>query len=312
MISGELEESEKRDIQAQVAKILRDLGNPEPPLDLASVRSLLSLNLEYYSSTDPGLIAEIEHRFRLLVHKSIPDVGKKLLSALSKSKLCAFWVPESSRILIDSTVPDLRKRWIEAHEIIHSVTPWHREFLLGDNRETLDPACHAVIEAEANYGAGKLLSLGNRLPMESRDLDLSFASIQKLAKRYGNSVVSTFWRVVEERDSKQPVFGVISIHPLHPEVGSHDGTHPWRYFIRSEAFRNNFAAVDPQAAYDLIVKYATYKKVGPIFSATHVLADAADQLWEFRLESFSTKHAVLTFGYPLRKYSAQVMVIERV
>jgi len=46
--------------------------------------------------------------------------------------------------------------------------------LLGDIKETLDPACHAVIEAEANYGARKLLSLGSPLPTESRGLDLSF------------------------------------------------------------------------------------------------------------------------------------------
>jgi len=33
----------ERDIDAQVARVLRGLGNPEPPLDLDAVRELLRL-----------------------------------------------------------------------------------------------------------------------------------------------------------------------------------------------------------------------------------------------------------------------------
>jgi hypothetical protein len=43
---------EQSDIDELVAKVLRDLGNPEPPLRLAVVRDLLTLDLKYYSSTD--------------------------------------------------------------------------------------------------------------------------------------------------------------------------------------------------------------------------------------------------------------------
>src|SRR5262249_15977945 len=137
----------------------------------------------------------------LLAKKTIPDIGRRLLSALAQSKLCAFWVPDSARILIDDSVPEPKHRWIVAHEITHSIAPWHKEFLLGDNRQTLDPACHAVLEAEANYGAGRLLFMNDRFGAEARDLDVSFDSIKLLSKRYGNSIVSTLWRMVEERDA---------------------------------------------------------------------------------------------------------------
>src|ERR1700720_988013 len=110
-------EYEKKEIRSQVDRILRDLGHPEPPLSLADVRAVLSLDLQYYSRSDPGLIAELSHRFRLLARKTLPDLGNHLLTALSKSRLCAFWVPESSRILLDSDVPQRKHRWIEAHEI---------------------------------------------------------------------------------------------------------------------------------------------------------------------------------------------------
>ncbi|MFX9158128.1 hypothetical protein ABTN80_21265, partial [Acinetobacter baumannii] len=46
------------DIDAQVVKVLRGLGNPEPPIDLAVVRDLLRLDRQYYSTTDDGLLRE--------------------------------------------------------------------------------------------------------------------------------------------------------------------------------------------------------------------------------------------------------------
>jgi hypothetical protein len=47
-----------------------------------------------------------------------------------------------------------------------------------------------------------------------------------MAKRYQISLVFTFWRAVEERDSSHAVFGVISLHPKHESVGKHDGPNP--------------------------------------------------------------------------------------
>lgn len=302
-------ELEKREIRGQVQRILRDLNNPEPPLNLADVRSLLSLDLQYYRSTDPGLIAELTHRFNLLARKTIPDLGRHLFSALAKSKLCAFWVPDSARILLDQDVPQAKHRWIEAHEIIHSATPWHKDFLLGDNKQTLDPACHAILEAEANYGAGRLLFLQDHFAADARDLPLEFKSIRELAERYGNSIVSTFWRTVEERNAGKAVFGLISVHPHHADIGAHDGADPWRYFIRSALFRTQFANVSAAEVFDLVERHASRRRTGPILLAEDILSDATGKIFEFRFESFSIKHALLTLGFPLRERGAAVAVV---
>lgn len=301
-------EPEKREIRAHVQRILRDLGNPEPPLNLADVRSLLSLDLQYYRSTDPALIAELTHRFNLLACKTIPGLGRHLVSALAKSKLCAFWVPESARILLDQDVPQAKHRWIEAHEITHSVTPWHKDFLLGDDKQTLDPACHAILEAEANYGAGRLLFLQDRFAADALDLSLDFESVRQLADRYANSIVSTFWRTVEERNPGQAVFGLISVHPHHADVGAHDGADPWRYFIRSALFRTQFANILPADVFGLVARHASWRRTGPILLADDILPDATGKIFEFRFESFSNKYALLTLGFPLRARGVAVAV----
>jgi hypothetical protein len=303
-------ELEKREVRAHVDRILRDLGQPEPPLYLPDVRALLSLDLQYYSRSDPGLVAELAHRFRLLARKTLPDLGKHLFAALSKSNLCAFWVPESSRILVDAEVPQRKHRWIEAHEIIHSVAPWHKSYLLGDNAHTLDPECHAVLEAEANYGAGRLLFLQDRFAVEARELDLNFTSIKQLAARYRNSIQSTFWRMVEDRAPELPTFGVISIHPKHPAIGQHSGSSPWRYFIRSAAFRSQFATLSADDAFASIAKLATARKTGPVISDESVMRDAAGDDWIFRIEAFSTGHALLTIGSPVRRRAVVVASAE--
>jgi len=300
MIDAVVGPYEKREIDRQVDRVLRDLGNPEPPLSLSDVRALLKLDLRYYNSTDPNLIEELTHRFRILAGKAIPDVGKHLLSALAKSRLTAFWVPDSMRILLDQSVPKPKHRWIESHEIGHSITEWHRSFLLGDNDQTLDPLCHATIEAEANYAAGRLLFLANRFSSEARELELSFASIKKLAPRYQNSIVSTFWRMIESRDPDQLACGMVSVHPHMPNVGRHDGPDPWRYFIRSSGFRGRFQSVSPDDIFALIAKFASHRDRGPVLSTTVVLKDTVGQTWEFGLESFSTTHALLTLCSALR------------
>ena len=53
----------------------------------------------------------------------------------------------------------IQDRWNEAHEVGHSIIPWHDNLLLGDNEFSLNPNCHEQMEAEANFAAGQLLFL---------------------------------------------------------------------------------------------------------------------------------------------------------
>lgn len=129
------------EIEDSIRRLLRDLGNPEPPLKLDEVRAIQKLDLTYYSKTDLDLLDEIAHRVTLAGHK-ITSTAKRMYDVVTKAGLKALIVPDQRRIYIDDAVVDKKRRFIQAHEITHDLLPWHKSLLLGDNEESLSPRCH--------------------------------------------------------------------------------------------------------------------------------------------------------------------------
>ena len=148
-----LTERTERDIDRRVSKILKDLGDPDPPLRLEVVRELLRLDLAYYSSSDQGVLSETVHRLSVAGKQVFQRPGL-LWEAVKKLDLKALWLPDRKRILIDKELPSKKQRWGEAHEIGHSILPWHEAAIHGDMKQTLSPTCEHQIEAEANFTAG--------------------------------------------------------------------------------------------------------------------------------------------------------------
>lgn len=128
-----LGERSARDIDKRVAKLLKDLGNPEPPLRLEVVRELLELDRAYYSSSDKGVLRETAHRLKV-AGKQVIRRPVLLLDVVRKLELKALWVPGRKRILIDSELASPKQRWGEAHEIAHSIIPWHEPVMHGDKQ----------------------------------------------------------------------------------------------------------------------------------------------------------------------------------
>lgn len=286
---------EQRDIELLVSRILRDLGNPDPPLNLYQVRDLLSVDLKYYSSTDISLFKEFAHRIRI-ANKQIAARPSLLLDVIRKANLSGLWLPDSRHIYIDQEQPKAKHRWIEAHEMTHSFVPWHAEFLMGDNELTLDPACHEIVEAEANFGAGRLLFHGDRFANEARDCAESFDAIMALKTRYGNTLTSTFWRFVEDRNPNVPAFGLISRHPRHPDIGGSPKGADVHHFVSSDGFRSAFSKTTATVLYVIVERMATWRRKGPVFSGTDVLIDDNGDKHEFVMEGFCNQHQLLTYG----------------
>jgi Zn-dependent peptidase ImmA (M78 family) len=286
---------EQREIDLLIDKILKDLGRPEPPLDLRMVRELLRLDRSYYSSTDAGPLAEFAHRIKVAGKRIVED-PKLILEVIKKAKLSGLWLPDGRKIFIDKEVPELKHRWIEAHEISHSFIPWHNEFLLGDTEITLAPDCHEMIEAEANFGAGRMLFLGDQFSAEARDYQPSFKSVQALKKRFGNTLTSTFWRFVEDRDPMEPSFGLISTHPNHADIGPTADGSGVHYLIKSAAFRQMFPGVNAAHLFQLIRPNTNWQRRGPVVEGKAMLIDGGGSVRTIVLDGFCNTHQVLTLG----------------
>lgn len=282
------------DIDSQVQKVLRGLGNPEPPLDLAQVRELLKLDRQYYSTTDDSFLREMVSRLTVAGSQILkrPSLIKEAVLAFD---LRALYIPDSRRILLDKGQPDAKQRWNESHEIGHSLIPWHEDLMLGDQEQTLSRDCHQQIEAEANYAAGQLLFLQERFQTHANDVRASLTSIQALKADFGNSLTTTFWRFIESSHTHLPMLGLIGGHPRRPALPSEIGK-PFRHVIESPTFKQLFSTPNPENLIREIRGYCGPQGGGPLGTGERILVDRNGLKHVFTFESFFNRHDCLTLA----------------
>lgn len=293
---GDLQARTAADIDAQVSKVLRGLGSPEPPLDLRLVRDLLKLDRDYYSSTDDGVLREVVSKLKIAGLQVLkrPTI---LLEAIRALSLKALYLPDQKRILIDKDLPLLKHRWNEAHEIGHDIVPWHSGMMLGDNANTLTLSCHAQMEQEANYAAGRILFLGDRFTEESRSSPPTLDLVLRLSRKFGNTMTATLWRFVEQACSSMPVVALITGHP-HPSrrKPDFDPLNPCRYCIQSAAFRDQFGSVDEAGLFRMVASYCGPQRGGHLGTRELTLPDQAGEKVVFRFETFFNRYEALSLG----------------
>lgn len=298
------------DIDKQIEKILRGLGNPKPPLDLRMVRELLKLDFGYYSSTDTGLLQETISRLNV-AGKQVLKRPSLLIDAIRKMDLRALYIPDQKRILIDKSQPILKHRWNEAHEIGHSVIPWHAGAMLGDNDSTLVPECHAQIESEANFAAGRLLFLQDLFSECALGYSPDINSVKKLKDIFGNTHTTTFWRCVEVWGERTPVVGMITGHPHHSRrESSFDPKEPCKYFIQSSAFERQFSNVVESDLFEQVASYCSSKRAGPLGQDEILLEDDNGAHHFFVFETFHNNYSALTLGIYLRPSPTSIFISE--
>lgn len=286
------------DIDKLVGKIIRDLGNPEPPVRMEMVFDRLKLDRKYYSSTEDGFLKDTAHKLKV-AGKQILLRPSIIFEAVKKFSLKALLLPDKKRILIDKELPATKQRWAEGHEVCHSIIPWHDNLMLGDTKVTLNPACHHQMETEANYGAGRLLFLQDQFRDYLGSDQMSMKYIKTLASKFGNSITSTLWRAVEHLEC--PAIGIISGHPKHPPEGF-DAGNPCEYFIRSRSFIERFDNVEEVGLFSTVNSYCGWVKRGPLGADEVVLQDAAGQEHIFTFETFHNGYQALTLGlYKIQK-----------
>lgn len=291
-----LSERTAHDIDARVERVLKGLGNPEPPLRLEDVRHLLKLDLKFYTAKDPSVAQEAISRIRVATLQ-VFNRPALILDAIHKWSLKALYLPDRKRILLDGDLPIKKHRWNEAHEIGHSLLPWHEDAMLGDNSHTLSPECHEQVEAEANFAAGRLLFLRDRFTQEALSMSPTIETVKSLHGVFGNTLSTTLYRFVETAGVQTPLVGIMSGHPhVSRRKPDFDPANPCRHFIRSSAFAKHFGKVDELELFKAIAGYCGAQSGGPLGSCELVLIDDNGDQHRFYFETFFAYWDALTLG----------------
>jgi hypothetical protein len=264
------------------------------------------LEFTYYSSTDDSVLREFISKIKIGAMQLIlrPTL---IFDVVKKAQLSALWLPDGKRILIDKELPLLKHRWAETHEVVHSITEWHKMFLFGDSTKELNPACHDLLEAEANYGAGQLLFLRDRFKMEAQSMPMTIYTVKGLAKNFGNTITSTLWRFVEELGASLPMVALVSPHP-HRLPSDHNPLCPCKYFIQSPAFRERFGSVAETTVFGELLCYCRNAKGGLLGRDEVIVCDDNGEKHIFQFETFFNSHEALTLAYYVRKHHSAIVV----
>ena len=170
----------------------------------------------------------------------------------------------------------------------------------GDNNWTLSQACHENIEAEANFGAGRLLFLRDRFTQEALDLSLSLASVKLLHGEFGNTFSSTLWRFVETVGTERPIIGMISCHPhVSKRPADFNPADPCRHCIQSPAFAEHFGSLTEIDLFEAVASYCAPKMGGPLGTAELILTDDNGDEHRFVFESFFIRYRAPAVGEAL-------------
>lgn len=289
-----------QDIDRRVERVLKGLGNPEPPLRLEDVRHLLKLDRRFYTAKDPSVVQETVSKVRVATIQ-VFNRPTLLIEAVRKWSLKALYLPDRRRILLDGDLPEKKHRWNEAHEIGHSLLPWHEDVMHGDNAHTLSTDCHEQIEAEANYTAGRLIFLQNRFTNEALAVAPTLASVRQLHGRFGNTMSTTLYRFVEMSGQERPIVGMITDHPHKDRrPANHDTAKPCRHFIQSPAFAARFGDMPERDLFQAVASYCGTQSGGPLGECELILTDDNGDQHRFFFETFFNRYDALTLGIYLK------------
>lgn len=212
----------------------------------------------------------------------------------------AAWFPESSKILLDTSLPPPKRTFPQFHETVHSILPWHKGFFLGDTAQTLSPEYQEALELEANYGASELWFCGPEFRKRSLDFALEWKSIPELRDMFGTTLTTTLWKMVVSQ--KSPALGVVSIPAWKAEAGAER----CKYVIKSPEVMTRFSKVDRRMLLAQIESNIVQRRGGPLGTYEVVLTDDNGDLHSFQAETFFNRHELLTLFVYKKKVSILV------
>jgi len=293
-----MDDATRREIEKVAWQTLRDAGLTEPPISLELLLDHLELFREFYDLQNPGFLDRAKHRMRIN--------GRKILGVLTKIKLQAVLFHDESRIVVDDSLPEIKKKWPSFHEATHKILVWHRPYFYGDTAQTLDPDWHQQLEAEANCGASALMFCGPVFTEESRDTKPDWGALEGLKKRYDNSYSTTLRRYV--RFGPEIPMAMLASTPAWKDQPSDQETR-CRHFVVSPSFAKMFTEITPGRLRRHVDANATKRRGGIVADFTLPLKDDNGRRHEFRAESFFNWYYLQTLFVHLGEVHSKQIVL---
>jgi hypothetical protein len=146
--------------------------------------------------------------------------------------LGALWFEERT-LFLEQGQSSVRRRFTQAHELMHALCPWHRAVLRTDTATELFGPTRDAIEAEANTGAALLVFGGSAFAPGQEPLTI--ADALSVASRHVASVHATLHHCVQaDRGTSALV--------VAGRFRQRDGSLPvWRS-VESPSFRRRFGS----------------------------------------------------------------------
>jgi transcriptional regulator with XRE-family HTH domain len=222
-----------------------------------------------------------------------PPVWKRILGAIV--------FPEKTIYVDRKNQLDARANFTEAHEIAHSLLPWHEAVYRFDDERQLFFDSRDELELEANYAAAHMIFQGRRYHERALQNEVSIATPIDLAHHYGASLHASIRYYVEGHPD--PVAVLVA-----GRYTQFNGTLPIWTSFESESFRERFGRfVDqlPGAALPVTDPTSTLGRIAAgvletpgVVSDTTTLLDLNGDAKRFRAEAFFNQYSVFMFVSP--------------
>lgn len=241
---------------------------------------------------------------RIVDAEQLPEAVSAKKPRLWKRILGAIVFPEKTIYVDRQHQIAQRANFTQAHEIAHTLLPWHETAFLLDDEQQLFYGTKEELELEANFAAAHLIFQGRRYHERALQDEISIATPIELANHYGASLHASIRYYVEGHPD--PVAVIVA-----GRYTQFDGTLPIWTSFESDLFLARFGRLVDQVPGSALAVNDADSPLGRIAGAVRdepgIVSEVVNLLnlngdvKRFNAEGFFNQYSVFIFVSPHRR-----------